>query len=202
MTYVDRIKRNWLMACGFAGCTVALTIYTALVKNFLGTTNTAGQSAAVAMLFIFVSSFELGLDGPEFFYQAEIWPSHLRAQGMTIFMIVYNAVNICWLQAAPTAFANIGWHYYILFIIFAFMGVVAVLLWFPDTLHKPLEEIAAMFGDDDLVVIYQKDMDNAQIPLKTIEEIIPGMAAAKNVGTESEKDGLHGKVTEAESISV
>lgn len=201
MTYVDRVKRNWLMATGFMGCTVALIIYTALVQKFLGTDNKSGQSAAVAMLFLFVSSFELSLDGPEFFYQAEIWPSHLRAQGFTIFMVVYNGVNICWLQAAPTAFANIGWHYYILFIIFAAMGAVAVLLWFPDTLHKPLEEIAAMFGDDDLVVIYQKDLDNAQVPLATISKVIPGLVTSRDTQTKNElvEDEI---LEETEGISV
>lgn len=199
MIYVDRVKRNWLMASGFAACTVALIIYTALVKNFLGTDNKAGQSAAVAMLFLFVSSFELTLEGPEFFYQAEIWPSHLRAQGFTIFMVVYNGVNICWLQAAPTAFANIGWHYYILFIIFAFTGAVTVALWFPDTLHKPLEEIAAMFGDHDLVVVYQKDINTAHVPLATIEEVIPGMGS-KRVVPEAEKEAAKGE--EVEGVSV
>ena len=29
---------------------------------------------------------------------------------------------------------------------------------FPDTLNKPLEEVAAMFGDDDLVAVYQRDL--------------------------------------------
>lgn len=186
MTYVDHVKRNWLMATGFAGCAVALIIYTALIKNFLGTENKSGEAAAVSMLFLFVTSFELCLDGPEFFYQAEIWPSHLRAQGFTIFMVVYNGINICWLQAAPTAFASIGWHYYILFIFFAVMGIVVVLLWFPDTLHKPLEEIAAMFGDDDLVVTYQSGLDNAHVPLTIIEEFIPGFIAAKDSWAEKD----------------
>lgn len=169
------------MAAGFTGCTIALIIYTALVKNFLGTTNKSGQGAAIAMLFCFVSSFELCLDGPEFFYQAEIWPSHLRAQGFTIFMVVYNGINICWLQAAPTAFKTIGWHYYIFFIIFAALGAIIVLLSFPDTLHKPLEEVAAMFGDNDLVVVYQKDLDHAHIPLSTIEAIIPGYGGVREI---------------------
>jgi hypothetical protein len=30
------------------------------------------------------------------------------------------------------------------------------LLFFPDTLHKPLEETAAMFGDDEEVIIFQR----------------------------------------------
>jgi hypothetical protein len=29
---------------------------------------------------------------------------------------------------------------------------------FPDTLNKPLEEVAAMFGDDYLVAVYQRDL--------------------------------------------
>jgi hypothetical protein len=29
---------------------------------------------------------------------------------------------------------------------------------FPDTLNKPLEKVAAMFWDDDLVAVYQRDL--------------------------------------------
>lgn len=44
------------------------------------------------------------------------------------------------------------------FIACALTSAVVVFFFFPDTLGKPLEEVAAMFGDDDLVAIYQKDV--------------------------------------------
>jgi polyferredoxin len=70
-------------------------------------------------------------------------------------VVTYAATNIVWLQAAPTAFASMGWRYYLFFIIFTAIGAVVVWFTFPDTLNMPLEEIAKLFGDDDLVVAYQ-----------------------------------------------
>lgn len=63
-----------------------------------------------------------------------------------------------WTSAAPSAFASIGWGYYLFFVVQAFLGGVAALLFFPDTARKPLEEIAALFGDQD-VVVFQKDLE-------------------------------------------
>ena len=89
--------------------------------------------------------------------------------------------NIIWLEAAPTAFQNIGWKYYLFFIIACAIGCVTSLFWFPNTLHKPLEEIAAMFGDHDLVMLYQKDLaaqdlSEARVDiLHDTEKITPGV---------------------------
>jgi phenylpyruvate tautomerase PptA (4-oxalocrotonate tautomerase family) len=33
---------------------------------------------------------------------------------------------------------------------------------FPDTLGKPLEEVAVLFGDTDMVAVYQTDFDNGK----------------------------------------
>jgi hypothetical protein len=41
----------------------------------------------------------------------------------------------------------------------AALGGTAALLFFPDTARKPLEEIAAMFGDRDDVVVFQRDLE-------------------------------------------
>ena len=48
---------------------------------------------------------------------------------------------------------------------------------FPDTLHKPLEEVAALFGDRELVVVYQQELEGAGPGKATLDEIeasIPG----------------------------
>ena len=107
-----------------------------------------------------------------------------------------------WLQAAPTAFAHIGWKYYIFFILFSGLGASCAFFVFPDTLHKPLEEVAAMFGDHDLVMVYQKELDSAHVPLETIEEIIPGMGAKRVDEEISEKEGPQMAVIEDASTHV
>lgn len=64
-----------------------------------------------------------------------------------------------WTQVSPIAFAHIHWRFYIVFIVCCFVSGTVVLFTFPDTLGKPLEEVAALFGDDDLVALYSQEMD-------------------------------------------
>lgn len=132
------------------------------------------------MIFLYNVSFELGLDGPEFFYQAEIWPSHLRAKGYALATCVYSGINIVWLQAAPTAFATIGYYYYIIFIVCSVFGSLMAFFYFPDTLHKPLEEVAALFGDQDLVVVYQQQLGDSEL----------GDSIKEKEAQDSEKDDM------------
>lgn len=158
LTYVDRVPRNRILATGVLAVTVILSIETALVSKFLGTANHAGLSAAAAFLFLFLCFFNLFLEAISWYYASEIFPTHLRAKGMTIGVIGFCLVDILWLELAPTAFATIGWKYYLVFICLSVLGAAIIYFTFPDTLHMPLEEVARLFGDEDLVAIYQKDI--------------------------------------------
>lgn len=155
MTFVDRIKRNWIMPIGLTGCAIAILIQMCLQMKYIGTTNKAGLSGATAMIFLFQAIYSLFLDGASYFYIAEIWPSHLRTRGFAIGMASLCGFNMMWLLAAPTAMAIIAWRFYLFFVIIPVLGAVIVYFTFPDTLRKPLEEIAATFGDEDFVAIYQ-----------------------------------------------
>jgi hypothetical protein len=70
-----------------------------------------------------------------------------------------SLMNIIWLQSAPTAFATIGWKFYLCFIIPGTIGGVVMWVWFPDTLGRPLEEVAEIFGDKDEVAVYMRDLE-------------------------------------------
>jgi hypothetical protein len=67
-------------------------------------------------------------------------------------------VNLIWLQATPTAFANIGWRFYICFIVPGTIGAAIMFFCFPDTKGLPLEEVAAIFGDANEVATYQREL--------------------------------------------
>lgn len=42
--------------------------------------------------------------GTQFAYLGELFPTHLRAKGVSLGVAVISLTNIMWLQAAPTAF--------------------------------------------------------------------------------------------------
>jgi hypothetical protein len=152
ITIVDRMPRNKLMTIGLTGCLASLIAEAALQARYLGGTNKSALAAGVAMLYSYVFFYAMFLDGCSFWYVGEIFPSHLRANGFALAMAGLCLADIIWLGAAPTAFANIGWKYYLFFIIITAITIFTVYFTFPNTLNVPLEEVAKLFGDDDLVV--------------------------------------------------
>ncbi|KAK5019535.1 MFS transporter [Cryomyces antarcticus] len=146
---IDRMPRPKLIGLGIAGCMVCLIVEAALVANFADSTNAPALKAAVAAFYVYVVFYEMCLDGTQFAYLGELFPTHLRAKGMNIGVAGICLMNIIWLQAAPTAFDNIGWKFYLCFIIPGSLAAVGIFLFFPDTWGVPLEEVAAIFGDVD-----------------------------------------------------
>lgn len=118
--------------------------------------------------------------GPQFSYLGEIFPTHLRAKGVCLGVAMISLMNVMWLQAAPTAFANIGWKFYLVFIIPGTIGGILMYFYFPDTNGLPLEEVAAIFGDADEVAIYQADIE--------IDRNTHAVILRKPGGTEKEID--------------
>jgi MFS family permease len=94
-------------------------------------------------------------------YFAELFPNHLRNKGMTIGMAAISLMNIMWLQAAPTAFKNISWRFYLCFIIPAYLFAIVCWFFYPNTKGLALEEIAALFGDDVQQDVYPSTIQNA-----------------------------------------
>jgi hypothetical protein len=106
------MPRPKLIGGGLAGCQIMLILEAALVANFAGTTNTAALKAAVAMLYIFVVFYEIGLDGTQFVYLGELFPTHLRAKGMALGCCAIALMNVMWLQVTPIAFAYVSCIHY------------------------------------------------------------------------------------------
>ena len=88
----------------------------------------------------------------------EIFPTHLRAKGTMCCVASYSLINIMWTQVSPVAFENIGWKFYMVFVSCCVVAAVIMYFTYPDTLNKPLEEVAKLFGDDDLVALYSESV--------------------------------------------
>lgn len=143
---IDRMPRPKLIAGALAGCMVCLINIAALIANFVPSDNSAALNAIVAFLFIYVIFYEGGLDGTQFAYIGEIFPTHLRPKGMNLGVAGICLMNIIWLQSAPAGIANASWKYFLAYIIPGCLAAIGIWLFFPDTWGMPLEEIAMIFG--------------------------------------------------------
>jgi hypothetical protein len=129
----------------------------------------------------------MGVDVAGVVFYSELFPNHIRAKGVCLSMATVALTDLVYLQATTTAFANIGWRFYLVFIIICGVGVVgayfvscyASLLTLhsanappqllPETKGIPLEEMARIFGDDVVVTL-----DDVHINHNTHELVIGG----------------------------
>ncbi|KAH8587766.1 general substrate transporter [Bisporella sp. PMI_857] len=144
---IDRFGRVKLLVIGLIGCVLALSCYTAMVATFGGTTNRVGNGFGVFFLYCFITFYAGFVDATSYVYCSEIFPTHMRATGMGASICGLFGMTLLYTEVAATAFASIGWRYYLVFIIVPALGL-GVLFKFPETKGLSLEEVAAVFGDE------------------------------------------------------
>ncbi|EXJ74794.1 uncharacterized protein A1O5_01490 [Cladophialophora psammophila CBS 110553] len=166
-TFMDRVGRKPLMLFGVGGCCFWLIIEAAIVANFAGTANTSALAMGVAALFLFEVIYSCGVDVAGIVFYSELFPNHLRAKDKGTLLTGCNDV------VTATAFANIGWKFYLVFIIVCGLGTIAMYFLLPETKGVPLEEVAKLFGDTDTIMVYAEDI---HIDHNTHELVVSGRA--------------------------
>lgn len=137
--YVERFGRRRFMLIGLTGITVCLACETALLANFLEGHNRAGQIATIVFIFLFVTPFwSTFMDASMFLYVSEIFPTHIRSQGMAISMMGFYLADVIILVAGPIALNNIGWKFFLVLLINTFFHVFFVYFMCPETKGRSL----------------------------------------------------------------
>lgn len=93
-----------MLMLGLGWGMITLAIEAALVAEYADSTNEAALRAAVAIMFLYVFGFQGCLNGTQWAFVSEIWPSHMRPKGLAMGLVSIMVTNICFVQAAPTAF--------------------------------------------------------------------------------------------------
>lgn len=145
---LDRFGRIRIMVLGLIGCSLSLCGFTAMVAEFVGTSNKVGNGFGVFFLYLFVFFYGGSMDASSYVYCAEIFPTSIRAQGVGFSVAGLFAMTLIYTQAAPTAFEQVGWKYYLVFIIIPWVGAFVFQKFLPETAGLSLEEIAVLFGDE------------------------------------------------------
>ncbi|KFZ05695.1 hypothetical protein V501_08116 [Pseudogymnoascus sp. VKM F-4519 (FW-2642)] len=195
---MDRVGRKKLMYWSVAGCCLFLIIEAAMLANFASPIpehpNKAGLAMGVAAFYLFLAVFSVGVDVVAFVYYSEIFPNHIRAKGVTICTSAYCLISLVYVEAAPTAFANIGWKYFLVFIIISGLSAIFIYFVYPETKGIPLEEIAAIFGDADEVMVYSR---NVHVNNDLEIEVYPTTESPQSI---SESAGKEGAAREAGTV--
>ncbi|CAL5873598.1 uncharacterized protein PFLUO_LOCUS7879 [Penicillium psychrofluorescens] len=139
---VDKIGRRRLLMAGAAGMCVAQTALCGLMSDL---TNKAAGEAAIFFYFVAMFFFPVGLFLLPFMYAGEIAPLSIRHKVAAIGACTNWLFNFLIAEASPTAIANIGYKYYILYACISAVAFVSFYLFYPETKGRTLEEIDEIF---------------------------------------------------------
>jgi hypothetical protein len=132
-------------------------------------------NAAVAFFYFFIVFNNVFYDSSSFVFTAEIWPSHLRSEGVTIAAGTFYLFGIAYDTPASLAFANIGWIYYLAFIMVS--TIISVVVWFtsPETACLTLVEIGVQFGENPKIrfdeIVLNGDSGEEAASVKVEDEV-------------------------------
>ncbi|KAL2814141.1 general substrate transporter [Aspergillus granulosus] len=145
--YVDRFGRRRFLLIGATGCTISIIFLCALTAEYLDTTNTPALRVAVFFIFFYIFFWSFFVDATQFAYISEIFPNHLRSQGVALGLGCFYLSSEVTLVAAPVALDEIGWRFYLVLIVPSSIYIAVIWFVFPETKGMTLEEMGRIFGD-------------------------------------------------------
>ncbi|KAH7267975.1 hypothetical protein MRS44_011740 [Fusarium solani] len=168
---LDRLGRVRLMVIGMTGAACAVACETAMIARFAGTDNTVGNGFGIFFLFLFITFFAGGMDASCYVYLAEIFPTWMRAQGVSFSVAGLFTTTLIYTGSASVAFAEVGWKYYLVFIFVPLTGTAAIWYLFPETKGLTLEEIGVLFGDEvthNVDTPFSHKIDGVEVPAESV----------------------------------
>ncbi|KIW62024.1 hypothetical protein PV05_02077 [Exophiala xenobiotica] len=138
---IDRIGRKKLLMSGTVPMFVLYVIYTIMVKDGGKVQLWVAFGATCAIMFVFGWSWL----STAWVYGPELVPVRYRHVGGALNAFSNWTFAFVTVKIAPIGIANLGWKFYIIFIIMTFIQLPVVWLFYPETKGLSLEEIDGLF---------------------------------------------------------
>lgn len=147
--FIDRFGRRRFVLTGCIGILFCLSGEAAMTAQFVetGSNNRVGLGFGVFFIFLFVAFYSSCLDATMYLIPSEIFPMVIRSFGVSFSIMGQFIATTILLEAAPTAFKNIGYKFWLILIILTAIYAVLVYLFLPETKGMTLEDISVVFGD-------------------------------------------------------
>lgn len=145
--FIDRLGRRWPLIWGNLGNMVTFIVATALLAKYPPgvSTNRGAQWGFIIVTWIYNFSFSCTCGPLSWIIPAEVFDTRTRAKGVSIACMMSFAFNTMIGQVTPIAMTNIGYKFYILFVVCNFTNALFFWAVLPETARRPLEEMNYLF---------------------------------------------------------
>ncbi|KAF8556197.1 sugar transporter [Imleria badia] len=162
---LDWIGRKKPLMFGAGSFVVLFSILAALVASFPPgeNPNSAAQKAAIAMIFLMSIIFSLSFGPVSWVLASEVFPTRTRSIGTSVATCSNWLFNVLLSETSPIGMASVGWKFYLLFVFLNAVDFIVIMLFFPETKGKSLEDMAVIFGDEfDAKHVLQEHSDEKE----------------------------------------
>ncbi|KAF4869154.1 Lactose permease [Colletotrichum siamense] len=142
---VEKLGRRILFISSSVIMLLAMIGFTVATEQFTREGQSAASKALVAMVFLFQFGSDVGYTPLTPMYTAEICPYHLRAKAMALHYFLMYAFSAAGQYANPVALQNLGWRYYLVYIVILVFEVGFTYFMFPETKGQTIEEVSSIF---------------------------------------------------------
>ncbi|KAL8366829.1 hypothetical protein RB599_011243, partial [Gaeumannomyces hyphopodioides] len=149
---MSRVGRRKMFIGGGLGMWLTFSALTIGVAVYNEKASADAGRAALGFIFIYYTMYNVCLNPQFYLYPSEILPYSLRAIGMSVLVFVNKASLFFNQFVNPIGMDNLGWKYYIVYIVWIAIEVVLFYFFFPETLGHSLESAAEIFdgrADDE-----------------------------------------------------
>lgn len=146
---IDRLGRRWPLIIGnFINglCWIVVTVAIALFPSASPAHQHALGWAFISINWVYQISFSFTCGPLSWIIPAEIFDTKTRAKGVSIGVMTSFAFNTMIGQVTSTALADVGWRYFLTFVICNFTNAVFFWAVLPETARRPLEEMKLLFS--------------------------------------------------------
>ncbi|EME44007.1 hypothetical protein DOTSEDRAFT_79908 [Dothistroma septosporum NZE10] len=170
----DKIGRRALWMTSFISMILAnigTVVSSALVSK--DADNRVAAYFVIVFLFLYNAGFNIACNPLAYAYPTELLPYAMRTKGISVFVLVGQALLIVNQYVNPIAIDSIGWYYWLFYLGMLFLGLAMIYFTFPETRGLTLEQIATLFDDDESPnVIEGVDLDEKQptVSITTVKE--------------------------------
>lgn len=154
----------------FTGMAIVFACWTGASASFAKTGNQQAAGAVVGLIFLYYGCYNL-MHPLTYIYVPEIFPYISRSKGIAVTQFFSRASGAFNTFVNPIGLANLGWKYYIVYIVWLCIESTTAFFLFPETKGPMLEELAIVFEGRKAKVGSTATMDKADLTKEEVETV-------------------------------
>ncbi|KAG9252710.1 general substrate transporter [Emericellopsis atlantica] len=152
MLLVDKTGRRTIIIAGSLLMSLTYIISTVLMAMFPASAHSTGAHwGFIIMTWLFNFCFS-SMGSLSWIIPAEMFDTQTRAKGVALATMTSFAFNTMIGQVTPLGMANVGWRFYILFVVTNITNALFFWSFLPETGKVPLEEMRRLFSESPLFI--------------------------------------------------